>query len=140
MVLLLAMGSAGFGQGLVTGELKKWHKVTITFDGPNTAETATPNPFRDYRLAVTFSKGPSRHVAQGYYAADGNAAESSATAVLGREACYTGQQILWRDMMDDPKRKPELYNLTLKPTAEDFEQGTVVIPKEHDIPIPGKKA
>ncbi|MCK4958896.1 MAG: hypothetical protein KAT00_05840, partial [Planctomycetes bacterium] len=32
------------------GELKKWHKVTLTFDGPKTSETAEPNPFLDYRL------------------------------------------------------------------------------------------
>ena len=32
----------------ISGELKKWHKVTITFDGPNVKETDTKNPFTDY--------------------------------------------------------------------------------------------
>ena len=72
--------SAAAENAVVTGELKKWHKVTITFTGPETSETAEPNPFRDYRLDVTFSKGDKRYVVPGYYAADGNAAETSATA------------------------------------------------------------
>ena len=64
--------------GDVSGELKTWHKVTITFDGPRTSETADPNPFTDYRLNVTFSKGSNRYVVPGCYAADGNAAETGA--------------------------------------------------------------
>ena len=62
----------------VSGELKKWHKVTIDFEGPETSETATPNPFTDYRLDVTFRHGDTTYVAPGYYAADGDAANTSA--------------------------------------------------------------
>jgi len=54
--------------------------VTLTFSGPETSEDAQPNPFRDYRLNVTFSKGRKQYVISGYYAADGNAAETSAKA------------------------------------------------------------
>ena len=64
----------------ISGELKKWHKVTITFDGPQTSENAEPNPFLGYRLNVTFTIGEKHFVIPGYYAADGNAAETSATA------------------------------------------------------------
>jgi len=39
--------------GQISGELKKWHKVTLTFNGPETSETAKPNPFLYYRLNVT---------------------------------------------------------------------------------------
>jgi hypothetical protein len=38
------------------------------------------NPFLDYRLTVTFSKDGKSYVVPGYYAADGNAANTSATA------------------------------------------------------------
>lgn len=64
--------------GTVSGELMQWHKVMLTFDGPGTSETATPNPFRDYRMDVTFT-GPSSqsYVVPGYYAADGNSGETS---------------------------------------------------------------
>jgi len=84
-----------------------------------------------------------------YYVAKGKpldqaraVAESTATAVLGREAAYTGKRVLWAEMMDEDARlrNPALYNLTLKPTAEDFETGKVEIPKEGVVPIPGKRA
>ncbi|MDP8243200.1 MAG: DUF5060 domain-containing protein [Candidatus Hinthialibacter antarcticus] len=70
---------ASFG-GEVSGELKTWHKATISFEGPETSENANPNPFTDYRLNVTFSKGDSQYVVPGYFAADGNAANTSATS------------------------------------------------------------
>ena len=35
----------------VSGDLRQWHKVTLTLDGPQADETANdPNPFLDYRL------------------------------------------------------------------------------------------
>jgi hypothetical protein len=64
----------------VTGDMRKWHNVTLTFTGPETSEDAQPNPFRDYRLFVTFIKGQKQYAVPGYYAADGNAAETSAKA------------------------------------------------------------
>jgi hypothetical protein len=64
----------------VSGELKKWHKVTLTFTGPETGEDAVSNPFRDYCLSVTFVKGQKQYIVPGYYAADGNAAQTSAKA------------------------------------------------------------
>jgi hypothetical protein len=74
--LLLALAAAQ-----VSPSPRLWHRVTITFDGPQTSEDATPNPFRDYRLNVTFthSSGAS-YTVPGFYAADGNAAETSAKA------------------------------------------------------------
>lgn len=67
--------------GAVSGERKTWHKITLGFDGPATGETATPNPFTDYSLDVTFTHGETEtsYTVPGYYAADGKAASSSAT-------------------------------------------------------------
>ena len=71
----------GVSKGIViSGELKKWHTVTLTLTGPETSETANTNPYRDYRLDVTFQKGDKRYVVPGYYAADGNAGQTSASA------------------------------------------------------------
>lgn len=61
----------------VEGELKKWHKVELVFDGPESAEQASENPFLNYRLDVTFTNGSAKYTIPGFYAADGNAAESS---------------------------------------------------------------
>lgn len=63
----------------ISGELQRWHRVTLTFTGEELSENGDPNPFLDYRLNVTFSKGDRRIVVPGYFAADGEAAESSAT-------------------------------------------------------------
>jgi Domain of unknown function (DUF5060)/Putative collagen-binding domain of a collagenase len=67
----------------VSGELRQWHKVTLTLDGPQADESASdPNPFRDYRMTVTFAheSGVPTYSIPGYFAADGNAANTSATA------------------------------------------------------------
>ena len=67
----------------ITGELRQWHKVTLTVEGPSVNQSDSfPNPFLDYRMTVTFtheSGSPIFHV-PGYFAADGNAAETSAVS------------------------------------------------------------
>ena len=97
-------------QAEVTGELRRWHKVTLTIDGPRASMYGTtmleydedagelyldvrpqggppgrlgymhPNPFLDYRMTVTFSheSGTLSYEVPGYFAADGNAAETGA--------------------------------------------------------------
>lgn len=62
----------------IQGELKKWHTVSLVLDGPETKEMASDNPFLNYRLDVTFTNGEEKFVVPGFYAADGNAAETSA--------------------------------------------------------------
>lgn len=79
LVVVLVCFSVSWA-GQISGELKTWHKITITFDGPQTSETANPNPFTDYRLTATFSKDDKQYVVPGYYAADGNAANTGADA------------------------------------------------------------
>ena len=61
-------------------ELKKWHKITLTFDGPETSETAEDNPFMNYRFNTTFTHTASgkSYVVPGYFAADGNAGQTGA--------------------------------------------------------------
>ncbi len=66
----------------ITGELKKWHNVTLTFDGPEVSETDEYNPFLNYRLDVTFSHPETGKIYKvpGYFAADGNAGMSSSSS------------------------------------------------------------
>ena len=77
---LLYLGNTPLHAQKIAGELRKWHKVTLTFDGPSSDETATPNPFLDYRMDVTFTHGSKQYVVPGYFAADGDAAETSAAS------------------------------------------------------------
>ena len=62
----------------IQGELMQWHKVTLLINGPATSEYADENPFLDYRVDVTFSNGTDSYKVPGFYAADGQAGESSA--------------------------------------------------------------
>lgn len=78
LLIPISAAPASTGKVDISGELKKWHRVTLTFDGPDTNEGATPNPFLDYRLCVSFTNADKSCMVEGFYAADGNAAESSA--------------------------------------------------------------
>ena len=77
---LAACLAAQLAGATVSGERRQWHDIVLTFDGPQTSETADPNPFLQYRLTVTFTKGSKTYAVPGYYAADGNAAETSAAS------------------------------------------------------------
>ncbi|MEQ9406810.1 MAG: DUF5060 domain-containing protein [Fuerstiella sp.] len=70
----------GDGRVEITGELREWHNVTLTLDGPWAHEQDNaPNPFTDYRMTVVFTHTDgTRYVVPGYFAADGNAANTSA--------------------------------------------------------------
>ena len=63
----------------VSGELKQYHPITLTLDGPESSESDATNPFLDYRFEVEFSQGARAFRVPGYFAADGNAAETSST-------------------------------------------------------------
>ena len=63
----------------IDGELKKWHKITFNFTGEQFSENDTVNPFLNYRLNVTFKNGNKSYLVPGFYAADGNSAETSST-------------------------------------------------------------
>ncbi len=103
----------GHGSVTISGELAQWHKVTLTIDGPFAHERdSAPNPFTDYRLTVAFtheSGGPSYNV-PGYFAADGDAAASSAR-LRDEMACasfarQTGQVDVRRQFLAREKRRP----------------------------------
>ena len=66
----------------IGGELKRWHKVTVTLDGPAASATGTPNPFLDLRMDVTFTHAASKttYRVPGFFDADGNAANTGASA------------------------------------------------------------
>ena len=73
----------GDGTVEIGGELKQWHKVTLTLDGPFAAERdEQPNPFTEHAFRVRFrhESGSPDYTVPGYFAADGGAAESSASS------------------------------------------------------------
>ena len=85
-ILLLSSLFVFFVQGAVmaqkvSGELKKWHKLSLEFEGPNTSESAEENPFLNYRLNVVFKHATTgkAYLIPGYYAADGDAGNTRST-------------------------------------------------------------
>ncbi|WP_372794501.1 DUF5060 domain-containing protein [Pontiella sp.] len=73
----------GRGHVEISGELKQWHKVTLTLDGPYAHELdQDPNPFVDREFNVVFEheSGAPKYKVPGYFAAEGYAGESSARA------------------------------------------------------------
>jgi hypothetical protein len=71
------------GGGQVSGTLRKWHPITIAFtDTVQRDERDTDNPFRNYRLQVYLLHPVTGtvHVVPGYFAADGQAADTGATS------------------------------------------------------------
>jgi hypothetical protein len=62
----------------IKGSLNKWHKITLELDGPQASESE--GTFKNYRMDVSFThtSSGSKITVPGYFAADGNAAESSA--------------------------------------------------------------
>jgi len=64
-----------------------------------------------------------------------NVATSTLTAIMGRISAYTGKLIRWKDLIENTSSP--WYNLTLKPTAMDFEAGEVEAPPDDVFPIPG---
>ena len=65
-------------------------------------------------------------------------AESTAVAIMGRYAAYTGDFIRFRDLMENTESK--YYDLKVSVQAEDFEKGSVAMPEENVVPIPGNGA
>jgi hypothetical protein len=78
-ILILAMCHVVNGQTM-GGELQKWHKVTLEFNGPESSEQAEDNPFLNYQLNVNFShiESGKEYLVPGYYATDGVAGNSGA--------------------------------------------------------------
>jgi hypothetical protein len=62
----------------ISGERMQWHKISFTFNGPESSELDSVNPFLDYQMYATFTKSQRQIVVPGFYVADGNAAETNA--------------------------------------------------------------
>ena len=114
-------GEDGNGAVRISGELKQWHTVTLTLDGPWAKESGAINPFTGIRMTVSFRhiSGSPRYTVPGYFAADGQAAHSSAQA---------GNQ--WRAHLSPDKAGTWYYQVSLVSGA-----GVAVDPEKSGEPI-----
>ena len=120
---------------LITGELKKWHKVTLIFDGLYSSEYAKDNPFLNYRLYVTFKNENKKFIVPGYYAADGNSSETSAeSGKIWKVHFRPNKTGNWKYNVSFQKGKNlSLKNLEIsgEPTAFDNANGEFIIEKSN---------
>ena len=78
IVLLVLLGFSCAEKEVQLTNYKQWHTIILPFEGPDTSELSENYPFLNYRLIVEFSNGEEQFNVQGFYAADGNASETSA--------------------------------------------------------------
>ena len=78
LLSVLFLCQLGFSAAVIQAPAKLYYPAILTFDGPSVDESETT--FRNYRLDVTFTKGTKSYKVPGYFAADGNASETSASS------------------------------------------------------------
>ncbi|MEO0468700.1 MAG: DUF5060 domain-containing protein [Bacteroidota bacterium] len=128
-VLLTSLLFCLFGSGrlLAQSDVHQYESFHLDFKGPSTAETASENPFLDYRLQVRFQQGEKTWSVPGFFAADGKAAESSASSGG-----------IWRVYFTPPEAGTWQYEVSFRKgpnlaTSDDLYAGQAI--KPHD----GKK-
>jgi len=78
----------------VSGELKLWHKVTVTYASSDVySETGSPNPFTDRRLDVVFTNGDKSYAVAGFFAANGDAANTDSSEGKVWKAHFTPDKV-----------------------------------------------
>lgn len=159
--------SDGDGSVTLTGDTQ-WQPVTLTLDGPFAHELdQDPNPFRDLSLVVTFThhSGEFEYHVPGYFAADGKAAESSATSGTKWRAHFspdlpgewtyhttflTGKDVALQPtetFPDKPVAALDRYaksgTFTIKPTPSDapgfYAEGRLTYVGKHHLQFAGSK-
>ena len=159
--------SDGDGSVTLTGDTQ-WQPVTLTLDGPFAHELdQDPNPFRDLSLVVTFThhSGEFEYHVPGYFAADGKAAESSATSGTKWRAHFspdlpgewtyhttflTGKDVALQTtetFPDKPVAALDRYaksgTFTIKPTPSDapgfYAEGRLTYVGKHHLQFAGSK-
>jgi len=99
LALLMAVGQAEAPpQVEISPNPTCYQPVTLTFTGPEASETGEVNPFRDYRLQLTFRLVDGAHSLSvpGHFAADGRSAETGASSGNKWRARFTPPKVgLW---------------------------------------------
>jgi hypothetical protein len=152
LTIVCALSSSGLGakppakpppapgtSATVSGELKKWHTITLTFTGPNASETSPSpnNPFLDYRLQVSLTgPGGQTYTVPGFFDGDGNGG---------------GNGNVWRARFSPDQAGTWTYNASFRqgsnvavdlsptagtPSSFDVASGTFVV-AERDTAAPG---
>jgi hypothetical protein len=112
---------------IVSGDLEKWHPLTLSFAGPDASQTdESPNPFLDYRLNVTFTgPGGQHYVVPGFFNGNGN---GDGTGNLWRAHFSPDQAGTWSyqaSFRSGPNVAVDLSPTAGTPTSFDGASGTL---------------
>ena len=121
-VLILPRQPDAEPQATISGELKQWHTVILDLAGPYAHERdVVPNAFTDYAFDVTFThaSGEPTYRVPGYFAADGDAANSGAESGT-----------VWRAHLSPDKTGEWTYTVHFRrgPNAATYEGGKLLAP------------
>ncbi len=96
LIVFLFAGCASRNDVQIQGELKTWHRVTFVVKGPQASEDDHVNPFLNFRLLITLTQDNHRITIPGFFAADGNAAESgSSSGNVWKAHFMPGREGVW---------------------------------------------
>ncbi len=122
----------------------RWVGEQFTFEKDKPKGFKLSEPVRYSQIPQHGGGHQQEHINLLYYLAKGkylnearNVAWATGAAIMGRDSAYDGKRMRWDEMFENPKKNPKLYNKQLRPTAKDFETGTIAYPKDGDNPIPG---
>ena len=133
-IVLVALSAFSFateidGEANADGSLKRWHRIEVIFDGPQ-ADESSPT-FRNYRMDVTFtSPGGKQYKVPGFFAADGDSANTSASSGNKWKARFAGgEEGQWTYKVDFVTGNNVAANLSggTRGTAPDGETGSFKI-------------
>jgi len=89
LVLISMMQFGCINTNLNIAETKTNETITLSFYGPQTSEYDSVNPFLNYLLLVEFNTNGYERIIRGFYAADGNAANSGSDSGAVWQVRYT---------------------------------------------------
>jgi hypothetical protein len=103
---LVAAGTIAFSDPATAADTLLWQRYTLDFEGPQLSES--PETFTDYRLTVEFEHLDSgmQYTVPGFFAADGQAADSGATSGT-----------VWRAHFNPPREGEWTYSADLRTGA-----------------------
>jgi hypothetical protein len=135
---LEARGATPVASAIVSGDLEKWHPLTLSFAGPDASETdESPNPFLDYRLTVTFTgPGGQTYDVPGFFDGDG---EGDGNGGVWRVRFSPDQAGTWSyqaSFRSGPNVAVDLSPTAGTPTSFDGASGTLDV-AERDPTAPG---
>lgn len=130
---LEARGDSQEASAIVTGDLEKWHRLTLSFPGPYASETDdSPNPFLDYKLQVEFvGPGGQTYSVPGFFDGEGSGGAAGDVWRVHFSPDQSGTWSYQASFRSGPNVAVDLSPTAGTPTSFDGASGTLEV-ADHD--------